>query len=393
MTVGKDAMLEQAICDYLQWVKSRGYKHSTTRWRYEKILSDFLVFVRHREIAWDDIFTLDTLKQFQKKSKFTNLSHAIRGLSGYLFSQGRIPQPLRMPNYQIDLPVTYEEYLIYYKKSRQVPYREIKRIRRVLAAFHDYLQRHKIKLPAIRIEQVDAFLAEFNTCFAQETCRVYRCQLRGFLKYLYQERRILPRDLAPLVVGAPVFAQAKPPNFIRPQEVQRLFASLRCGSSKDLRTYAMIHLAYTLGLRPREISLVSLDDISFTKAELRLRNRKSNNPIILPLPEDTVKAIAAYVVGGRPKSKLRRLFLSLKAPCAPITPGVVGYYISKCMRKAGLPSSAYWLRHTYAQNLLEAGISLYEIKEMLGHDSIESTRKYLHIHTRLMRKVLFDETL
>lgn len=113
MTVGKDAMLEQAICDYLQWVKSRGYKHSTTRWRYEKILSDFLGFVSHGEIAWDDIFTLDTLKQFQKKSKFTNLSHAIRGLSGYLFSQGRIPQPLRMPNYQIDLPVTYEEYLIY----------------------------------------------------------------------------------------------------------------------------------------------------------------------------------------------------------------------------------------------------------------------------------------
>ena len=55
--------------------------------------------------------------------------------------------------------------------------------------------------------------------------------------------------------------------------------------------------------------------------------------------------------------------------------------------------TAYWLRHTYAQNLLEAGAKLFEIKEMLGHDSIESTGKYLSIHTALMRKVLFDEAL
>jgi site-specific recombinase XerD len=63
------------------------------------------------------------------------------------------------------------------------------------------------------------------------------------------------------------------------------------------------------------------------------------------------------------------------------------------MRELNLPATAYWLRHTYAQNLLEAGASLYEIKEMLGHDTIETTRKYLHIHIELMRKVLFDETL
>jgi site-specific recombinase XerD len=62
------------------------------------------------------------------------------------------------------------------------------------------------------------------------------------------------------------------------------------------------------------------------------------------------------------------------------------------MRKAGLCSTAYWLRHTYAQNLLETGASIYEIKEMLGHDSIETSQKYLHVHTKLMREVLFDET-
>jgi len=42
--------------------------------------------------------------------------------------------------------------------------------------------------------------------------------------------------------------------------------------------------------------------------------------------------------------------------------------------------------------LLESDTSIFEIKEMLGHDKIESTKLYLHVHIKLMRKVLFDET-
>ena len=63
------------------------------------------------------------------------------------------------------------------------------------------------------------------------------------------------------------------------------------------------------------------------------------------------------------------------------------------MKRAGLTGSAYSLRHTYAQNLLHLGHSVYQIKEMMGHDTIHSTQKYLSIHVDLMRKVLFHETL
>jgi site-specific recombinase XerD len=71
----------------------------------------------------------------------------------------------------------------------------------------------------------------------------------------------------------------------------------------------------------------------------------------------------------------------------------VGRYIQKAMNKAGLTSTPYWLRHSYAQHLLSSGASIYEIKEMLGHRHIESSRKYLHIHTDLMREVILDEPL
>ena len=111
------------------------------------------------------------------------------------------------------------------------------------------------------------------------------------------------------------------------------------------------------------------------------------------MPEKVVKAIAAYLIGVRPQSEHRTLFLSLNPPFGPISPTVLSYHIKTLMRRVNLPSTAYWLRHTYAQNLLQAGASIYEIKEMLGHDSIESTRKYLQVDIKLMRKVLFDEEL
>ena len=393
MTDKNTQRLEQAIGDYLKWIRSMPYQHPNAGMRYSLVLSDFLDFVKDKDITWKDIFTLDTLKEFRKYTTLKNPSHALIGLSSYLFRSRKIPKPLVIPNYQIDLPDIYEQYLIYHEQSRQIPYNQVKQVRRVLASFHGYLERHKMDLSTLKIEHLDAFMAEFSQCLAPGTCRLYRCYLRGFLRYLYQERKIIKTDLAPLLVGRRLYAQAKPPKFLRPQEVKRLFASLKLSTSIDIRTYAMVQLAYSLGLRPKEISVITLDDISFSKGELTLPDRKGNNPITLPIAEHTIKAIAAYVVNVRPKRQHRSLFLSFHTPHRPISSAAVVHYISKAMKRAGLSSSAYWLRHTYAQNLLERGVSIFEIKEMLGQDKIESTKNYLHIHIKLMRKVLFDEEL
>lgn len=103
--------------------------------------------------------------------------------------------------------------------------------------------------------------------------------------------------------------------------------------------------------------------------------------------------MAAYRITVRPENKHNTLFLSLQRPYRPANPNTIGYHIRKVMKAAGLSSTAYWLRHSYGQNLLESGASVFEIKEMLGHDDIESTKKYLRVHIKLMAKVLFDETL
>ncbi len=383
--------LEQAIEHYLQSMTSQGYAPSTQK-TYRQVLRRFAMFIKHKRVPWDDIFTSQSIERFQKLTGLSQLP-AISGLAQYLFAQGQIPKPWPRPTAVRRLAAVYEDYLLYQQQTRQASKQYIHNNRSVLAVLHDYLNRNQIELGSLKIEHIDAFLAEFLTNLALATCRVYRAIVRGFLRYLYQPCQIITKDLAPLVVGARDYAQARPPKFLRPKEVKKLFAGLTLCLPQDIRTYAMLLLAYSLGLRPIEISRLSLDDIDFGNAQLTVKHRKNRSPVQLPIPDETLKAIAVYMIAARGQSKHRNVFVSLQAPYHPISADTVCRCIQKAMHQANLPASAYWLRHTYAQNLLESGATIFEIKEMLGHDKIESCKHYLHVHLQLMRKVLFDETL
>jgi site-specific recombinase XerD len=363
--------LEHNIRNYLDWINSSALRDGGVKLQYALVLSDFLRFVRNTDRLRKAPFHPDLSRDF--------------GLPG------KTDQPLKIRKKQVLLPDLYEQYLLYQQQSLRISENTRRVVRRLLALFHEYLERHQIELSDLKIDHLDAFMSGFR--IKQSAIRVYRSHLRGFLKYLYHEQGVIKKDLAPLLVGPRQFTKQKPPKFLRPAEVQKLFASLQLSTPVEVRIYAIVHLAYFLGLRPVEISRITFDDISFTRGELTLRKRKTHNPITFPVPENVLKAIAAYVLKARPNSPDRHLFLSFHFPYKPMRPGTVVGYLSRIMKKAGLAASGYWLRHTYAQNLLQTGRSIYEIKEMLGHDNIESTGVYLHINTEHMRKVLFNETL
>jgi len=383
--------LIRATADYLNWMKSVNYSLGAQHLHCRQ-LELFLDFVKNRRLHWQQLFTVNTREHFKKISGLATTA-AINGLSRYLVEQGQIKTSLPQHPQQKKLTGTFEDYLQFRKDGHQTDTHQLVAIRRVLFALCDYLNEQDITLRQLRIEDLDGFMAEFCQPFSPGTCRTYRTIVRGFLRYLYQQG-ILKKDLAPLLIGAPQFSKSKPPKFLRPHEVQLLFESLSVNCAKDLRTYVMVHLAYTLGLRPCEICRITLDDIGFKKYQVTIEDRKNNQPLTLPIPEKTLKAIVAYMMGGRrSKSNDRHLILSFHAPYGPIVPGLVGRYIQQAMHKAGLSSTPYWLRHSYAQHLLSSGASIYEIKQMLGHRHIESSRKYLHIHTDLMREVILDEAL
>jgi site-specific recombinase XerD len=388
-------MLIEAIQGYLDWITSvREHSGKPTRLRYPHILFDFLTFAISKEIAWEEMFTIDTLETFCASSSFKGAQRALITFSQYLFTKGIINQPIKILKPTVlkaPLPDIYEQYLLYHGQGREASLSHLRNVRGLLKSFHHYLENQGITLCNISIDNLDAFMTSFDV--KNSTRRIYRSFLRGFLRYLYFQKGIIKRDLASLLVGPRLLEQQKPPKFLRPVEVKRLFSHLKLTTPVDIRTYAIVHLAYSLGLRPVEISLITFDHISFSEGQLTIPDRKANNPITLPIPENTIKAVAAYVLKARPKSTSRNIFLKHFFPYRPLSANMITRNLSEAMKQAGLSASGYWLRHTYTQNLLQIGRPIQEIKEMLGHDSILSTMKYMHIHTELMRKVLFNETL
>ena len=383
--------LSQAVEQYLLQQIEQGFPDTHINTQY-KILQDFQFFVERQPQGWDEIFTLEILKEFMLQGNSDERRRAVRGLAKFLYREKQIPQPIPRKS-RPKLPELFKDYLHYCTTARYDTEKTVQHIRRVLEAFNHYLGQHNLSLSALNIEQIDTFDQEYNAAYARQSQKLNRSCFRLFLRYLYHERRVLKRDFAALLKVPRMYHRTKPPCFLRANEIQQLFDSMIPATPPELRAYAMVHIAYTMGLRPQEISKLTLDDIGFSKAEMNVRYRKAGLPVTMPIPQKTLKAIAAYLIGGRPKNDCREVFLQCCRPYSPVSSATVCYAIKSCMQKAGLPEDAttYWLRHTHAQHLLEAGVSVFEIKEMLGHDDIDATNRYLHIHLKLMRRVILGE--
>ncbi len=383
--------LSQAVEQYLLQRIEQGFPNTHINTQC-KILKDFQLFVERQPKGWDEIFTLKILKEFMQQGDSEERRRAVRGLARFLYHEKQISQPIPRKS-RPKLPELFKDYLHYCTTARYDTEKTVQHIRRILEAFNHYLGQHNLSLSELTIEQIDTFDKEYNAAYARQSQKLNRSCFRLFLRYLSHERRVLKRDFAALLKVPRMYHPAKPPCFLRAGEIQQLFDSMIPATPTELRAYAMVYIAYTMGLRPQEISKLTLDDIAFSKAEMNVRYRKAGLPVTMPIPQKTLNAIAIYLVGGRPENDCRELFLQCCRPYKPVSSPTVCYVIKTCMRKAGLPeeASAYWLRHTHAQHLLEAGVSVFEIKEMLGHDDIEATKRYIHIHTKLMRRVILGE--
>jgi integrase/recombinase XerD len=383
-----NSKLSEAISEYFLWLIDAGYAESTI-YHYERKLIHFQNYIGSSPDSLDAILSRENIIAYENDCTLEKGTVSVWGLARYLYRHGKLTElPGRNPN---NLPLLYETYLSYSKTNGSISAERINGCRKTLLLFSSWLAKEWTKLQKLRIEQVDCFLSDISKSYALATMQRHRSFLRGFLKWLYQEK-ITRRNLALLVVGPPQYAAVKPPRFLRADEIKKLFVVIPA-TPKEQRTLAMLHLAYYLGLRPVEISNISFDDILFSKQEMLIPTRKNCNPISVPLPTAALKAIANYVINVRPKSDSRKLFLQLRAPYEPVNSMAVCSCIAAWMRKAGTPGSAYWLRHTYAQNLLEAEATIFEIKEMLGHERIQTTSGYLKIHSTMMREVLFNEAI
>ena len=205
--------------------------------------------------------------------------------------------------------------------------------------------------------------------------------VRTFFKWLWETRRI---------------ARSPASGLRNPKQPKRLPAFLTEGESQALlelppavdfpsaRLACLLELLYASGLRVSELVGLDLQDILGDQRTLRVLG-KGRKERLVPYHERAAEALAAYLA-------FRSAFLAAKGlPQGPalflnqrggrLTPTTVRALLRRALEAAAVRArvSPHALRHSFATHLLNRGMDLRAIQELLGHASLSTTQRYTHL--------------
>jgi site-specific recombinase XerD len=143
-------------------------------------------------------------------------------------------------------------------------------------------------------------------------------------------------------------------------------------------------VAYACGLRLSELTHLQVTDIDGARMVVHVRQGKGAKDRLVPLSLRLLEELRAYWRECRPPTWL----FPGHRPERPITHSNIQRRFSRLVQRIGLTKhcSMHTLRHSYAAHLLEAGTDLLTLKALLGHTSLETTARYLHVSTQRLQQ-------
>lgn len=205
---------------------------------------------------------------------------------------------------------------------------------------------------------------------------------RRFLKYLHASGAI-SHDLARAVprISSPRLATV--PRALPWHEARALINAVNTDHAEGIRDKAILLLLATLGLRSGEVRSLRLEDIRWRVGEIRLPRTKTRKERILPLLREAGNALADYVLHGRPPSPYPEVFLTHGPRSGPLaTSNGVIWIVRRHLQAAGIKRKrvgAHALRHSLATNLVNQGVAIKSVADVLGHASIDTTAIYTKV--------------
>lgn len=249
--------------------------------------------------------------------------------------------------------------------------------------------RHKTKPEEIEIEDIRAYLASLKRKHNTSSSQSRKLSaLKSFHKFLLLEKYV-DTNIAKLVTNPK--QEKKLPVVFSIEEVDSLLKSLKTTTPAEIRDKAMIELTYSSGLRVSELVNLKLSDLHLEMGLVDIIG-KGNKERIVPIGEEALESLKLYLTEARPKlskpNSPTYLFLNQKFG-KNMTRQAFFEIIKEKALEAGIekPISPHKLRHSFASHLLERGIDLRLIQEMLGHEDISTTEIYTHINNARLTKV------
>ncbi len=188
--------------------------------------------------------------------------------------------------------------------------------------------------------------------------------LRYYYRHLGLNKRAI--DLPSLREGF------KLPVILNRSELKELFKAPGL-----LKHRIVLTLVYSAGLRSQEVTNMKISDIDFERKTIHIRQSKYKKDRIVPLSDYIAKGLKKYISVEHPETWL----FNGKEPDGRYSAKGLSWVMREALKKTTIKKQVnlHSLRHSYATHLLEDGVNIVIIKELLGHAQITTTIIYLHV--------------
>ncbi|MBM4293621.1 MAG: tyrosine recombinase XerC [Deltaproteobacteria bacterium] len=276
-----------------------------------------------------------------------------------------------------------EDFLRYLKVERQMSAHTLRNYRLDLGQFLEFYSPGGARsLAEATYKDIRAFLALALKGRRKTTVARKLSALRSFFKFL-QRRGVVEQNPARLAPSPKM--EKNLPHFLSVDEVFHLVSEAQGDGFGPRRDRAILEVFYSGGLRLSELAGLNVKDLDLKEGLLRVWGKGAKERLAF-LGDPARKALGAYLPWRRQlverKGGLEEGALFLNPAGARLSTRGVARLVDKWARLAGLSPglTPHGLRHSFATHLLEGKADLRTVQELLGHASISSTQRYLHLN-------------
>lgn len=287
---------------------------------------------------------------------------------------------------------TYIDYLTIQKNYSN---HTITAYRNDISTFIHFLTQEELgTLASVSERIVKFYVAWLHGTYHVRSIRRKIASLKAMYQYFVYEKKISSNPFAKAVLPK---EEHRLPSFIYEDEVIRFLDHIDTSSLKGKRDRAIFELLYGCGLRVSECQNLKLKDLDWHQKVIKVMGKGSKERII-PIHELALSVIQTYLTLVRPVLLSRQdqpdthiLFLNLKG--TPLQArGIRVILETECKRQAEhFKVSPHTFRHSFATHLLNRGLDLRSVQELLGHASLKTTQIYTKVSKEKLKEV-YQET-
>jgi integrase/recombinase XerD len=278
-------------------------------------------------------------------------------------------------------------YLASLSLERRLSAHTVRAYRNDLTAFFDWCQRYGLSPGQIDQRDMRGYLAELDQArYSRRTINRRLSAVKTFYNWLIVNGKL---DVDPINLISGSKQSGRLPVVVRSADLDLLLRSITGSTPVNLRDRAFLELLYASGARISEIAAIDLDDLDFSRLQMRLMGKGSKERMV-PLHRLALQKISEYLADGYQElaassgladHDLMRRALFLSSRGAPMSADSLRKVFTYRRNVAGLDSAItpHTIRHTFATDLIINGADLRSVQELLGHSSLETTQIYSHL--------------